>query len=174
MAFVPSFTVTQGSDITTFSIEDSSSGTDAAITVRWIYLQLSDGSYLVPSGTTTDYIVFPIVSGIGDTIDLEVLNTDYAISITVQWRSNVASLYSSSEDYGFSNYQKQELYNLTSTAQASNPTIIKDETYLMSKLKLFESVVSGDNAIEQGADISSAQQCYDRGLAIVANSNFYF
>lgn len=174
MSFIPNFTVTQSSDITTFSIVDSSTGSDSNITTRRIYLQLSDGSYLVPSGNTTDYIVFPIVAGIGDSIDLEVLNTDYAIDITVEWRSNSAALYTSSEDYGFSNYEKQELYNLTSTAQASNPTIIQDETYLMSKLKLFESVVSGDNAIEQGADISSAQQCYDRGLAIVANSNFYF
>jgi hypothetical protein len=38
-------------------LDDTSTGSDAGITVRYVYLQKADGSYLVEEGTTTDYEV---------------------------------------------------------------------------------------------------------------------
>ncbi len=85
MSFSPSFSFSQpigNPSIIIFT--DTSSGSDANITTRKIYLRKSDGLYLVPTGTTTDYIEW---SYSDSTIEVDVLEKDRALSITVQWDS---------------------------------------------------------------------------------------
>jgi hypothetical protein len=81
MPLTPLFTVSQP-NATTIRITDVSTGADAAITQRRVYLQQADGSYLVPTGTLTDYIEWNYLDA---SIDIDVLNTDYALLILVQW-----------------------------------------------------------------------------------------
>ena len=73
MSFTPNYAVSQGSNVTTFTLTDTSVGSDVLIVSRHIKLELYDGSYLVPSGTTTDYINWPIVNLTWDAINLAVL-----------------------------------------------------------------------------------------------------
>ena len=175
MSFAQNFAVSQGSNITTFTLTDTSVGTDVNIVSRRVYLQLYDGTYLVPTGTTTDYINWPIVNLAGDTLSLAVLNQDYGINIRVEWLSNTPTvLYSKSALYGFSGYSEQFLYQLTTNQAASYPSIIQDTNYYANKMLLRELVDSGNNAINTGGDINAAQQCYDAAAQMIANKAFNF
>lgn len=80
---VPSYTVTQNiSNPTVLHFVDTSTGYNPYVDERRIYLKIYNGTYLVPTGTTTDYIVWDINE---PTIDVDVMDKDYAIQIDVQW-----------------------------------------------------------------------------------------
>jgi hypothetical protein len=56
MPFIENFTATQYISVPNLIvITDTSTGTDAAITSRRVYMRKSDGTYLVEEGTTTNY-----------------------------------------------------------------------------------------------------------------------
>ena len=83
MPFIPSYTVEQlqlNPNILRFT--DTSTGSDASITDLRIYLQQSNGKYLVTEGTTTDYIVSTYIE---NPHYINVLDKDYALKIVVQW-----------------------------------------------------------------------------------------
>jgi hypothetical protein len=170
MPLTPLFTVSQP-NATTIRLTDTSTGADAAITQRRVYLQQADGSYLVPTGTTTDYIQWSY----GDaTIDIDVLTTDYALQILVQWL-NVGNtvLYDKTGLYGFTFYNENFLYSLTQYQQ-NNPTILQDTTYFNNKSKMRVLVDSGDQAIVWGNDITNAQENYEAASYFRLNENLFF
>lgn len=83
MSFNQSFTATQiiGSPrIIVFT--DTSTGTNTAIVERQIFLLKDDGTYLTPSGSSTDYIVWPLAT---NPFSLDILDRDMSFSITVLW-----------------------------------------------------------------------------------------
>ena len=172
MSFVPNFTATQtlGSP-TVLNLQDTSSGSDGAIVGKRVYLQKSDGSYLVPTGTTTSYVVW----GIGaSTIAITVLNQDYSLNVLVQWLdagNNV--LYSKSNLFDFTLNSEAFLYSLTLN-QSSNPSIVNDQNYYFNKMKLRVEVDSSASAITIGNDIASGQECLDRAAYMIANESLYF
>lgn len=174
MSFAENFAVSQGSNITTFTITDTSIGTDANIVSRRVCCQLYDGSYLVPAGITTNYTPFPIVNLAGDTLSLAILNQDYALSIKVEWWGISSVLYSKTALYGFPAYSQQFLYYLTQQQAAAYPAIIQDTNYYNNKFILFQLVNSGNNAVDSGGDIYSAQICYDAAAQMIANKAFNF
>jgi hypothetical protein len=84
MPFVNSFTALQlYASPNTLRITDTSTGSDANINNRLIYIRKADGTYLVPEGVTTDYIEWRTDEG--NVIELNILNIDYATEIKVQW-----------------------------------------------------------------------------------------
>jgi hypothetical protein len=83
MAFINSFTAEQlYATPTILRVTDTSTGSDTDINARRVYLRQANGQYLVPQGTTTDYIEWAIGTNY---IDIDVLNVDYALEIKVQW-----------------------------------------------------------------------------------------
>ncbi len=170
MPLTPLFTVSQP-NATTIRITDTSTGADAAITQRRVYLQQADGSYLVPTGTTTDYIEWNYLDA---SIDIDVLNTDYALLILVQWL-NVGNtvLYSKSGLYGFTWYNENFLYTLTQYQQ-NNPTVLQDTNYFNNKSKVRVLIDSGDQAIVWGNDITNAQENYDAASYFRLKENLFF
>ena len=64
MPLIENFTATQYvATPNLLVLDDTSTGSDGAITVRYVYLQKADGSYLVEEGTTTNYEVWTLASG---------------------------------------------------------------------------------------------------------------
>lgn len=173
MPLTPSFTATQvvgaATDVT---IEDTSTGSDAAIASRRIYFQKSDGTYLVPEGTEEDYVAFPLGA---DTITIEdLLDRDYCTSITLQHVNEAgAALYTKTVLTLFTLTAKEFLYTLTQ-AQTSRPAIVNDATYYQKKLELFCEVKSAENATEIGGDISATQGCLDRAQLLIDHQTLYF
>ena len=158
-------------------LEDTSTGTDAAVTSRRIYITDYQGNYVVPSGTTTDYVVFPVVALSGDTINIDCLDFDMAVSITVQW-VNVSgnALYSKTYLKAFTLYNETFYYSLTQAqAGTSQPfNLIQDSSYYSNKLALRVEIDNGNNAVDLAGDILTAQECYDRATLMVTNENQYF
>jgi hypothetical protein len=83
MSFIPSFTVSQNiGNPMGLVITDTSTGSNNSITERRVYLKNAAGQYVVPSGTTTDYIVWNISDPF---IAIDVLSSDMALQIRVDW-----------------------------------------------------------------------------------------
>ena len=78
MALIPNFSTEQFSGTpNAFTITDTSTGSDVTITSRRIYLLQANGTFLVPAGTNTNYIVWNIADS---SIVLDVLSQDTALS----------------------------------------------------------------------------------------------
>ena len=124
MSFTPNFTTYQlaGSPSTIY-LEDTSTGSDVAITQRRIYITDYEGNYVVPSGTTTDYVNFPLIH---NTIYIDCLTEDMALTVTVQWLDvNNVVLYDKTDLIGFTLYNETFYYSLTQgQAAISNPSYI--------------------------------------------------
>lgn len=172
MSFSPFFTAVSVSGYPSqILLTDTSSGSDGAIVSRRVYIATCTGSYLVPSGTTTEYSVWNLIN---TTINLDVLSKDYAVLITVQW-VNVSGvvLYDTSAKFGFTLYNETCDYGLT-TVMSSNPLLINDNNFFKNKSQLREAIDSGNQALVIAADLYNAQQAYDRGTTIRLASQYFF
>lgn len=173
MAIVPNFSTAQPTgEPNNIIFVDTSTGSDGAISFRRIYLRTSSGGFLVPSGTGTDYTLWPYVSA---TITLDVLADDMALAITVEWcNAGGTTLYSSVHDAeGFTSYNEDFDYGLTQQMVA-NPINIQDDDFFKTKSELRTFIDSGDQAIERASDIVGAQQCYSAATNLRVKSQYYF
>ena len=175
MALTPSFTAVSVSGYPSqIRLTDTSSGSDGAIANRRVYIATCTGSFLVPTGTTTEYSVWNLIDRGGTTINLDVLSKDYAVLITVQWVDiNGVVLYDTSANFGFTLYNETCDYGLT-TVMSSNPLLINDNNFFKNKSQLREAIDSGNQALVIAADLYNAQQAYDRGTAIRLASQYFF
>jgi len=173
MAFIPLFGASQSAGTpSSLTFTDVSTGTDAAITQRRILLLQSDGTYLVPSGTSTNYISWALATN--PLIIADLLDTDYSLSIVVQWLDvNNAVLYTKTVLYDFPTYENYFLYNLT-TAQASNPALLNNQNFYLSKVTLRCHVDDAVQAVTLGNDIYSAQASNNRGMFLVNHPKTFF
>jgi len=176
MAITASFTVNQTVGApSVINLIDTSTGSDGTAVARRIYIANSANTYLVPSGTTTDYILFPLADG--SSISMDVLNVDSAVNITLQYvnvSGSVVATVTSLE--GFTLFNETFYYGLTQSqaSQSSPPPIIQDTNYFSNKMQLRVLIDSGNQAISLGADIQSAQNCYNMATAMVAAQNDNF
>lgn len=172
MPLTPSFSTSQTlGNPGVIVITDNATGSDALITARRVYLRLSDGSYLTPDGSATDYIDWPLAD---TTIELDVLTVDKAIDITVQWlNSSGVAIYTKTTLCLFTQYAKQFLYDLTQ-GQTGNPVLVNDGRYWEKKSELFTEIDSAENAVEMANDLFGAQACLNRAQQIIDNAEYYF
>jgi hypothetical protein len=155
-------------------VTDTSTGSDVAIASRRVYLVNYAGEYVVPSGTTTNYVVWPLAQS---SISINCLTQDSALSITVDWVDiSGVTLYTKTILAGFILYNMTFYYSLTQgEAAVSNPSyILQDNGYFQNKNKLKTFVDSGNNAVTLGYDITSAQLSYNLATYMVTNQNIYF
>lgn len=172
MPLVQNFSITQvPGQPSVVTLTDTSTGSDVAITQRRVFLVKDDGTYLVPTGTTTDYILWPYVDSF---IDIDALDKDYALNITVNWL-NVSNtiLYTKTILGGLNGYNEDFDYLLTQML-TGNPPLMNDNVFQKNKSQLRNFIDSGDKAIERASDIFGAQQCYDAGTNLRVNSQYYF
>lgn len=174
MALTPNFTSSQNSgNPLLLTLQDTSTGSDVLITSRRVYLLKSDGTYLVPTGTTTNYIVWAYNL---PSIDISVLTQDYALSIQVDW-INVSGtvLYTKTVASGFTAYSETFYYNLTQgQVTIQSPNIALSTNYYQNKMLLRVLIDSGNQAISFASDIYSASICYDSASYLIANTKFNF
>ena len=139
-------------------------------------MQKFDGTYLVPTGTSTDYVVWALSDGSTKTLT-SILSQDEALNITVQWLdvSNTV-LYSKTVLYNFSGYAKIFFYQLTQYASSTaNPnTILNNSNYFFSKAQLWAEINAADNAVSVGGDITSAQAANQRAKKMINNPQIFY
>lgn len=172
MAFAEDFTATQTLGLPSkILFTDTSTGSDGSIASRAIYLQKADGTFLVPAGTSTDYIVWAYADS---TITVDVLDKDYALNITVEWRDSSGTvLYSKNLLQGETLYNETFDYSL-SQLMVANPYLINDNNFFQNKSDLRTYIDGGNNAILYASDQETAQRCYDEATDLRTGSQYYF
>jgi hypothetical protein len=172
MPLSPNFTASQNSGTPNLIfLTDTSTGSDVTITKRRIYLLQSDGTYLVPAGTTTDYIEWALVDV---TISLNVLIQDTALSVTVQWLSaaNVV-VATKTTSFAFTAYNETFYYGLTES-QVANANLTASTNWYQTKMILRVELDSAYQAISFASDIFSSQAALNRATYISTNQSFFF
>jgi len=172
MPFVPNFTASQYSGTpSVITLTDTSTGSDVTIASRRVYLLQANGTFLVPAGTTTDYIVWDLVD---TSIDLDVLSQDSALSITVQWMSGINTVVTSKTiSFAFTAYNETFYYGLTES-QVANSNLSASVNWYQTKLVLRVEIDSADQAITFASDIYSAQAALNRATYISTNQAYFF
>ena len=172
MPFVPNFTASQYSGTpSVITLTDTSTGSDVTIASRRVYLLLANGTFLVPAGNTTDYIVWDLVD---TSIDLDVLSQDSALSITVQWMSGIQTVVTSKTiSFAFTAYNETFYYGLTES-QVANSNLSASTNWYQTKLILRVEIDSADQAITFASDIYSAQAALNRATYISTNQAYFF
>lgn len=170
MSFVAEFLVSQSpSNPGIIDFINSSTGSDILITERRIYIQDALGNYLVPSGTTTTYIIWPLAD---DTISVNVLTTDTACAIRVDYLNvSGTALYTSGNTYCFDVYSKLFAYALV---QGLVPPITLDTAYSANLAKLWSCILGAENAITLASDISASQNCLNQAIYLRTNQTLFF
>jgi hypothetical protein len=172
MPLSPNFTASQNSGTPNLIfLTDTSTGSDGTITKRRIYLLQSNGTYLVPTGTTTNYIEWALVDV---TTSLNVLIQDTALSITVQWltASNVV-VANKTTSFAFTAYNETFYYGLTES-QVANANLTASTNWYQTKMILRVELDSAYQAISFASDIFSAQAALNRATFISTNQSYFF
>jgi hypothetical protein len=174
MAFNPAFTVAQGIDPTSFTVIDSSTGSDPAIVNRNIYLQLSDGTYLTYNGAVSTPTPIPFPLSAGTSIDIVgILQVDYAISINVQWLGTGGILYELTQSYCFVGNDQAFMYGLVQSI-AANQALLQNTNYITNCFELDMLVTYAQKAVETGNDIATAQMLLDLAQNMINNNTFFW
>ncbi len=174
MAHTADFTITQGTDPNSFVITDTSTDPDPNLTGRRIYLNKADGTTLVPEGTSTEYIDWPLSDGATKTLT-DILDRDYSLNVVVEWDSSSpepGGSYVKAILQTFTAIVELFLYSLTQM-QAVNPNRVQDNGYLFNKTQVRLWVDDANNATSYN-DQYLAQLCLDRAWDYQQNTNIYF
>lgn len=164
MAIVASFSLTQSTDSTSFTLTDTSTGTDGTLTGRRILLYKADGSLFTPA----------IAWAIGSTTKtVSILDKDYALNIVVFWDTAVSGAYTATKIYAFRGFGKAYLFGLIQ-AETANPNIVTDKEYDRTKNILVVELDNAVQAIDVGSDYYAAQRCIDRYTSLIQHANLYF
>lgn len=154
-------------------LEDTSTGSGSNITGRLIYLRKYDGTYLVPSGYTVDYIYWPYQAGTGDTIEIDVLDKDYCLDISVVFYSG-SSIYSTKTILSlFTGYGDYQLRRLTQ-ALSGNKVTITAKNFYTNKVKLRTLLDDAVQAVSFLNDQTIATFCLDEAKPLTDNISLFF
>lgn len=166
-----SFTTSQNyANIDAAVLTDTSTSL-AGITVRLVYFRKSNGDYLVPTGTTTQYVVWAIGNNTLTVNDL--LDKDYCLDITVKWFTGSTITDTSTVLTNFLAYTKLFRRNLT-RYQASDPKLLTNANYWGSKKKLSTLIEDAEEAVEWLNDQSVSQYCINELKKMTDNISTFF
>lgn len=170
MSFAGNFAVSQGTDISTLVLTDTSVGSDPNLTDRTISLMKIDGT--LQTGSTID---FPIAFGSSITLPSGTLDKDYSFSILVTWASSLpigGSTYQKTQIVTFVGYTNTFIYGEIQQVAANNATL-NDDGFYKSMGKIQTEV---DNSIQATnfSDQYSAQNSLSRANYMIQNKQLYF
>ena len=169
MAFSADYSVSQGLDPASFTLTDTSTGSDSNLTTRTISLFQADGSLL--GGAV---IAWPYSDGSTKALT-GYLSRDYALNIVVNWVSSSpipGSTYTKSAYYGFTGNTNNFIYDLIQNI-AAQPSLLNDNGYYEYLSRLQTEVDSCALAISF-ADLFNAQSALDRAFNIMTSQQLFF
>ncbi len=170
MAFTGLFSVSQTSDITSFSVTDGSSYASegqGTFSTRHIYVYKIDGTLLAS-------VNWPFTDGATKALT-GILNTDYSLLVNVTWASlnpQPGSVYTASEVKTFLNYISQFLYEKVQDMAAA-PNIVND-TGFYNSLRIVQAEKENAEQATIYADQFNAQASINRAFQLINNESFYF
>lgn len=172
--FNGAFSISQTTDPQSFTLTDTSTGTDAGLTDRQITLFKSDGTTLVPAGSATSYIDWPIANG---PILIPLLIRDYALNIQVNWISSAPlappSTYTLTILNGFTS-NSESFYGSLTQKQSQNRLLVNDNNFWPNKSKLRTLIDDCTQAVDVLNNILLAQDSLDEAYQMIQNPNQSF
>ena len=172
MAFIQNFTIAQTlGNPGIINLTDTSTGVDATIISRKVYLITNASIYLVPTGTSTSFITWAIGS---TSIAIDALKKDMALNIRVDW-NNVSgtTLYTKTILSNFQMYNSNFNYQLVND-EANGLASLNSPNWLTSRMKLYVSLRDANVAVTDMSSITNGQNANDRGTFLRLNlNNFY-
>lgn len=152
-------------------IVDTSVGSDILITGRKVTITNAAGEYLVPNGTTTDFVLWSISDS---SISLDILSVDQSVSIKVDWLNvSGVAIYSLTQQFCLSMFNKQFFYSLVS-AQGQTPSIPQDSNYSFNMALFWATLNGAIAAVEIGDDIAGSQSLLNQCNYMQTNQSLYF
>lgn len=171
MALTPSFTITESIAFPgRLTFTDTSTGSyEGVLTSRLIYIQLEDGTYLVPEGTDTDYIIWNYADA---SITIDVLERSQAADVTVKWVAGTSIPYTLTVPYCFPYYDYVFAFNKI-RVQASQPNIVDSRNFYETSIKFIVNLWNAEVAVDIGEDIKNSQLSLDKNYYIIQNPQLY-
>lgn len=172
MAFSPSFSIAQVGATPGYVVAtDNSSGSDVLIISRKITFTDSQGNTVVPSGTTTTYVPWPLAT---NPISINLLTEDAALSIRVDWLdAGGNSIYDLTQEYPLTRFNKNNFVYLFQQ-QALTPGIVQDTNYFSNLATYYVDIVGGIAMVEDADDIANAQNCLNQATYMLNNQQNFF
>ena len=155
------------------TLVDESTGVDATIVKRRVFITNSAGEYIVESGTSTNYEEwndFP-----SDTeITLDILTEDTAIHLLVQYLTSGNVVVTTFEDdFPLSEFNKQFFYELWQQ-QSLRPSILQDTNYAANLANLWVAIIGGIQCVEIASDLAASQNAMNIATNYRLNESLYF
>lgn len=169
MAFAADYSTSQGIDVQSFTLTDTSTGSDPNLTTRSISVFKTDNTLLGGSA-----IAWPLSDGSTKLIS-GLLLRDYSLNIVVTWSSSSpipGSSYSKSGIVTFTGNSNDFAYGLLQQI-AANQSITSDSGFLYN-LALINSDIRNAGRATTYADQGNAQAALDRIYNYIVNQNYYF
>lgn len=172
MAYVQNFTASQNITTPTIvTLDDTSTGSDPLITGRVVYIQTYDDSYLTPTGNSGNGINWTLPSG--SSIDIDCIDKDYSLNITVNWVGGSTILYTKTILFNLNAYSRTYRYKLYK-AIAANPRQIDNANFFNVLSNLTTYIDGANEAVSLGADITLGQLCNDKAKFYIDNPSLAF
>lgn len=168
----PNFTGTQQIGLPNcVYLTDTSTGSDVTIIEKRVYITDVENNYLVPSGTTTDYVVWALVDS---TISIDCLTQDTAAFVRVDWLNVSGGVVETKTILcDFRLYNLQESFQLTQQL-VGNPNIIQDTNYWNNKMILRVNIDDSVEAVSIGGNQRVAQSALNRATYMTTNQTMFF
>ena len=154
---------------TVATFTDTSTGL-VGVTGRLIYLRKYGGTYLVPEGYTTDYVLWPYADS---SINIDVLDKDYCLDVTVIWLTGSSIGYQLTSLVLFTAYSELFLRQLTQ-ALAANRALLTNKNYWENKIKLRTLIDDATQAVALVNDQTIATFCLDEAKKLTDNIGLFF
>lgn len=170
MAFTGNFSASQGLDVQSFILTDTSSGSDPSLTGRTISLFQNDSSLLGGS-----VIPWPLASGSMITLSDILTPWDSSLNILVDWQSSSpipGSSYSKNELVTFDGQSNEFAYSLLQQI-SSNQGITRNNDYLYNLALINSDILNAQRCSDFG-DQGAAQECLNRIYNYYVNRSYYF
>lgn len=168
MPLTPNFSVSQtAGDDATINVTDTSTGSDVTIVTRRLSFLTNSGTYLVPTGNVDpQWVSWALID---TTKSVSILNKNYALTVTVDWL-DVSNAVVETKSLLICTSQSLEELAFNLLEQESEPTYVSyDNDYLMNALALRMNIDNANRAVDTWGNISVAQNCLDRGQAMLVN-----
>jgi hypothetical protein len=169
MAFSGNYSVSQGVDVQSFTLTDTSTGSDVNLTGRTIALYQANGSLL--GGATINW---PLSDGSTKALT-GYLPKDYSLLTLVTWQSSSpipGSSYSKSSIYTFTGNSNAFAYGLLQQIAAMQA--ITSDNGFEDNVAILNSEIQNAGRASTYGDQGNAQQCLDRIYNMIINQQFYF
>jgi hypothetical protein len=167
----PSFTAAQSPlNPGTIILNNTATGSDVTVTEIRVFITDAGGNYIVPAGTTTNYIVWALAN---PTLTLtDIISEDMALSINCKWvNSGGTMVVEDTQQFCFVLFNKQFAYSL---CQGLVPPITLNTNYSLSLASLWTSIKGAINAVVENNDIRSSQNCLNQGTELRLKKNLFF